>query len=163
MRSRLAAFRVPPRPPSGTDSPIALMAALGLCKALPPTIVINEVSTVASAYALAQFFNKTVTQHIPGIGAPSSNATGLANGAALITTNLVDIATGTVASFLSSGVNSPANLDSLANILAACVVSNSRLSSPCKQLFSATSISGFTKPVDTMQAILNEARCRRTA
>jgi streptogramin lyase len=144
-------------PPSGTDSPIALMAALGPCTALPPTIVINELSTVASAYALAQFFNKAVTQHVPAIGAPSSNATGLANGATLITTNLVDIATGTAASFLSSGVNSPANIDSLANILAACVVSNSQLSSPCKQLFSATSISGFTTPVDTMQAVLNEA------
>jgi uncharacterized protein YjdB len=144
-------------PPSGTDSPIALMAALGPCTALPPTIVINELSTVASTYALARFFNKTVTQHVPSIGTPSTNATGLANGAALITTNLVDLATGAAASFLSSGVNSPANLDSLANILAACVVSNSQLSTPCMKLFSATSISGFTKPVDTMQAILNEA------
>jgi trimeric autotransporter adhesin len=118
-------------PPSGTESPIALMAALGSCGALPATIVINEVSTVASVYALAQFFNTTVTLHIPAIGAPSTDATGLTNGAALITTNLVDITSGAAGSFLSSGVNSPANLDSLANILAACVVSNSQSSSPC--------------------------------
>jgi uncharacterized protein YjdB len=144
-------------PPDGTDSPIVLMTALGSCNALSSPITINEVTTVASVYAMAQFFNKTVSQHIPAIGAPSSNAVGLVNAATLISTNLANITTGAAAAFLSTGSNAPMNINSLANILAACVVSNSTLSPACSQLFTATSISGFTTPVDTMQAILNEA------
>ena len=141
----------------GLDSPIVMMTALGACDALPTSIVINEVTTVASTYALAQFFNKTVTQHVPAVGAPASNATGLANAVALATTNLANVTSGAAAAFLSTGSNTPTNLNSLANILAACVDSNSQSSQACSQLFAATTISGFTTPVDTMQAILNEA------
>ena len=39
----------------GVNPAIALMSEVGLCESLPATVVINEVTTVASVYALAQF------------------------------------------------------------------------------------------------------------
>ncbi len=53
------------------------MAALGPCDSLTPstTVTINELTTVAAQWALAQFFDST--GH--GIGTSSTNATGLKN------------------------------------------------------------------------------------
>src|SRR5215813_7525012 len=41
----------------GTNNKISLMAALGRCDSLPSFVVINEVTTVVSTYALAQFMS----------------------------------------------------------------------------------------------------------
>jgi hypothetical protein len=58
---------------TGTNSNAVLMAALGSCSSLSSSsfIVINEVTTVASSYALAQFLTYTsnVAGSSPGIGA----------------------------------------------------------------------------------------------
>ncbi|MBV8135743.1 MAG: Ig-like domain-containing protein [Deltaproteobacteria bacterium] len=139
------------------DSPSVLMTAVGECDEVPSSFVIDEVTTVASTYALAQFFNPTVSGQVPAIGAPASNATGLANAMTMATSNLVNISTGLAASFLSTGSNTATSLNSLANILAACVRANVPSSPPCSQLFAAATIPGVTPPTDTIQAILNEA------
>ncbi|MGO9450365.1 MAG: beta strand repeat-containing protein [Candidatus Binataceae bacterium] len=141
----------------GSNPAIVMMAALGPCNSVPPSFTIDEVTTVASTYALAQFINKTVSAQIPSVGSSASNAAGLANAAALATTNLADVTTGTAAAFLSTGANTPKNLNSLANVLAACVESTGQTCSQCEELFEATTISGFATPSDTMQAVLNEA------
>ncbi|MGA2411187.1 MAG: hypothetical protein ABSG46_12465, partial [Candidatus Binataceae bacterium] len=59
----------------GTNSAIGLIGMLGLSNALPGSVTINEFTTVAAEWALAQFTDSTGQT----IGAPSTNATGFAN------------------------------------------------------------------------------------
>jgi streptogramin lyase len=138
----------------GTDNPnLVLMAALGNCVNLTTStnIVIDEVTTAASAWALAQFLG-------PGAiaGSTSTNATGLGNAFA-IANNLVNTTTGFApGSTLPAGaVTESAKLNTLANALASCV--NSAGGSACTPLFSAATTSG-TAPADTLDAALNIVR-----
>ncbi len=124
------------------------MAALGPCNSLTPstTVTINELTTAAAQWALAQFFDST--GHT--IGAPSSNATGLQN-AYYGVANLADVnagnfsVSGNASSFLPSvaacnAASPPANCDglqrlnTLANILAGCVESSGASSIACARL-----------------------------
>jgi len=166
---------------SGANSAIGLMAALGPCDNLVrSTDVINELTTAAADWALAQFFDSS--GHI--IGAPSTNAIGLQNAYA----NMADLAdvnpnpgnfavTGNPSSFLPTAAacaaaSPPANcdglerLDTLANILAACVDSSGSGSTACAKLLcdatpgltysgsscSGTPTGGHTKPTETLGA-----------
>ncbi len=76
---------------------LALMTALGPCSNLSAQpIVINEVTTAASAWALAPFAaNEALTGNINYLylGTSSTNTAGLANAFASVN-NLVDISTG---------------------------------------------------------------------
>jgi hypothetical protein len=133
---------------NGANSAIGLMDIAGPSNALPESIVINELTTVAAEWALAQFTDSTGTI----IGAPSTNATGLTNAANQAQANLADITTGGPAAFWTTyGINAgtcasspPVNCDGLermntfANILAACVESSGRSSSACTTLLSDT-------------------------
>jgi len=138
----------------GANSSVSLMAALGLCGNLQPTtyIVINEVTTVATVYALAQFMSG-----YSHVGAASTNTAGLTN-AFQNALNLVNTTTG-----LAPGASLPATatvpateLYTIANVLAACVNTASG-SIPCNTLFSAATPSGGTAPTDTAGAALNIA------
>ncbi len=119
---------------SGTNLAIGQMAVLGPCNSLSSstTVMVNELTTVAAQSALAQFSDPTGQK----IGTSSTNARGLANAVLQIGTDLVNSATGAVASFWSNqsatavncpGGSPPVNcdglerLDTIANILAACV------------------------------------------
>ena len=134
---------------AGANSAIGLMAALGPCNSLSTstTVAINELTTAAAQWALAQFFDSS--GH--AIGAPPTNATGLKN-AYIGFANLADINSNTLSvsgnpsSFLPSAQacasgSPPANCDALerlntlANILAGCVDSCGPSSSACAQLF----------------------------
>jgi len=66
-------------PGSGANTALAEAAVLGPCNLLTSTtfIHLNEVTTVAAAYALAPF--ASVTASATGIGAPLSNLQGLTN------------------------------------------------------------------------------------
>ncbi len=138
----------------GTDNTaLALMAALGTCDSLfstNPSIVIDEVSTVASVWALQQFM--TDATHI---GTSSTNTTGLSNAFAQVP-NMVDIAKGLALSKTPAGNGTvpQSKINSLAGILAPCVHSTSRTSSSCSSLFSAATPSGKTLPEDTLGAAL---------
>ncbi len=133
---------------AGANSAIGLMAVLGPCASLSPstTIAINELTTAAAEWALAQFFDSS--GHT--IGAPSTNATGLKN-AYLGFANLADINSDTLAvsgnpssllpspetceaGFTSANCDALERLNTLANILAECVDS-APSSSACAQLF----------------------------
>jgi len=141
-------------PGGGNNSALALMAALGPCNNLTPSafISINELTTVASVYALAPFMSGYTN-----VGAASTNAAGIAN--AFQTVNsLVNTATGT-----APGPGLPANgapptteLFTLADILSSCVNSNG-VGSPCTSLFSAATPAAGTAPTDTIGAALNIA------
>ncbi len=126
-------------PGSGNNSTIGMMAVTGLCKSLTSSslITINELTTVAAQWALAQFTGSTGQ----AIGTSSTNVIGLTNAANLAQTNLVDIRTGAPASFWSNQGATDADctgsspvvncgglekMDAIADIVAACVNSTGR-------------------------------------
>jgi hypothetical protein len=149
---------------AGTPNPAAsLMAVVGDCASSTfpgvTSVAMNEVSTVAAAYALAGF--ATDPLHI---GAPSAVAghtlsgTGLANafGTAL---NLVNQASGAPNATLpqnSNAVVPVTTINTLADILAACVNSNGVSSSGCSTLFANTTYG--TVSGDTATAAINIAQ-----
>lgn len=149
---------------SGYNNNTALMATLGTCSALTTStfVTINEVSTIASAYALSSF--STVAAEV---GTSSTNYQGLVNAFQKVG-NLVNPATGAALTitpayagdptpYLNSSTVPQARIDTLANILAGCVESNgtSGSSTACASLFAAAP--GRFKPSNTLQAALNIA------
>jgi streptogramin lyase len=115
---------------TGSNNPmIGLMAVLGQCPSNGtfyghiPFIYVNEVSTVAAAYALAGFASGS-----SNVGAPSSAAQGMTNAFANAA-NLYDIGgttQGQEARLVTPGAGTTgkvpqALLDTIANILATCV------------------------------------------
>ncbi|MDE1160693.1 MAG: hypothetical protein PW792_01970 [Acidobacteriaceae bacterium] len=160
---------------AGTTNPnISLMSALGSCSFLRDNaaainVNVNEVTTVAAAYALAQFMTSPTNL---GYSSPSGtlpgNALGLTNAFGMIN-NLVNFTTGTspgsgqpVAGGNFAGL--PSNLtipsttiNTLANVLANCVNSDPSTSTACSTLFALAKSSTGSTPSDTAQAILNIA------
>jgi hypothetical protein len=144
-----------------TNPNLALMAALGQCPASGnlatqfPYISVNEVTTVASVYALSGFM--TDLAHVSSSGSTLSN-TGMANAFANVN-NLVDIPSGTALATTPAGNGTvpQAEINTLANILAACVNSTGAASTTCSTLFS-TAVNGGTQPTDTVTAALNIAQ-----
>ena len=121
---------------SGTNSSISLAAALGPCSSLNSGtyIVINEVTTIAAAYALAPF-----ASDYAHIGATGSNPTGLVNAfanAALLANTGVGSAGG---ASVPAGVTVPlAEINTLADIVSACINTAGASSGTCNSLFTAT-------------------------
>jgi len=140
---------------SGTNnSALVLVAALGQCGSLSSSTVIavNEVTTVASVYALAQF-----TSTSGNIGAPSSNSTGIASAFANVN-NMVNTSTGAALSSTSGGNVVPqSEIDTLADILVPCVNSTGPTSTNCTTLFTAATPSGGTAPTTVLAAALDIA------
>ena len=142
-------------PGLGSNNPaIALMAAVGSCGSLGsiPFIDIDEVTTVASVWALAPFLG-------PGaqVGTSSTNAQGLANAFANAN-NLADLATGAApgTSAPAGAVIPVAKIYTLANIVAACI--NSDGTTACKPLFTAATPTNGSAPTNTIDAALYLAR-----
>jgi streptogramin lyase len=136
---------------SGTNNPaLLLMAALGNCGDLTSStnVVINEVTTAASAWALAEFMGAGGV-----VGSTPANTAGLSNAFAVIN-NLVDISSGLApGSVLPAGaVTEPEKLYALADILAACV--NSDGTTACAPLFAATTTAQGA-PSNTLDAARN--------
>jgi len=135
-----------------TNSGTVLMTSPGACDTVTSgsAITINELTTVASAYAFAQFL-------APGakLGATSTNISGITLAAATLA-NLVNVATATApgTGFPSNGTAPTPLLDALANALNACIVSTSATSSACSQLYSDAASAGIS-PSNTLDALLN--------
>jgi streptogramin lyase len=146
----------------GTNSAIGLLAALGTCQAsstLSPAlyIVINEVSTIATAYSIAGYATDALD-----VSSPSTTLaqTGIANAFATVT-NLETLNTGlalatTPAANGGNGTVPQTEINTLANILAACINSSGPSSSTCAALFS-NAMNGSTAPTDTAAAAINIA------
>jgi len=119
---------------SGNNSALSMMAALGPCSSLSSSnfIVMNELTTVAAAFALAPFMSS-----YSAVGGTGTNPVGLVN-AFNEAQMLVNTSTGTIAS-APAGITLPvAKLNTLADTLAACVNTSGSSSSTCTALFNAT-------------------------
>jgi streptogramin lyase len=126
-------------PGSGTNSTISMVAALGSCATLQANaattfLIVNELSTVAAAYALAPF-----AADFTHVGATGSNPTGLVNAFASVN-QLYTLPSGTAGgASLPAGASAPiTELNTLGNIIAACVNTNGAGSTACTTLFTAT-------------------------
>ena len=151
---------------------LGLMTALGNCSSLSSSaVVINEVTTVASAAAIAQFAaNDALTgnRSYLYLGAPSTNLTGLENAFASVD-NLVDITSGQ-AIFNNPAGNAAvpyAEINTLADNLNTCTATGGGVEgdgSACGMLFSDADLLGYsaayasTPPTDTLQAAINIAQ-----
>jgi hypothetical protein len=138
---------------------LALMAALGSCSALQANanntfIELNEVTTVAAAYALAPFMTG-----IAGMSTSPDNLLGL-NLAFADVNQLVDNSNGTSPgpALPSGAILSLNQINSFADSLAACVNSTGGTAgdaSSCGKLFAAATPPGGTAPTDTVSAVIN--------
>jgi len=139
---------------SGTNNTsLALMTAVGECSAVTSgeSFAVNEVTTVASVWALAPFM---ATGAGAKLGASSTNSAGLANAFAMVG-NLANVAAGSApGANIPSGATAPtATLNTLADILSSCVGSGGA-TGECGTLFSAVTPGGGTEPTNTLDAAL---------
>ena len=139
---------------SGTDNQAAvLMAPLGPCNTLSSAtfISLNELTTVASAWALAQFAGSNAT-----LGAPATNALGIGN-AFLVANSLANVALGTAGgtTLPATATLETAKMNSLADAIAVCV--NSTGGADCTPLFSAATVNGVA-PANVFDAAVNIVR-----
>jgi hypothetical protein len=170
---------------SGTNnSALKLAAALGACGSVPGTVNIDEVTTVAAAYALNGFTGPngcvdctsgvpTSVSNVHGKNPGLANAMGNAARLASVTTGAVAAALPSAAACAAS--SPPANcsaverLNSLANSLAACVNSTGPGTAQCVELFDcatpgatfssgACTVPGGSLATDTLTAALEIAR-----
>jgi hypothetical protein len=146
-------------PGAGTNAAAGLMAALGNCPVegvFPSSLFIsvNEVSTVAAAYAMAGF--ATDATHVSSSGTALA-LTGIAN-AFRNAANLADLSSGAALATTPAGNGTvpQAEINTLANVLAACVNSAGPASAGCSTLF-GNAMDGATAPTDTATAAINIA------
>jgi hypothetical protein len=146
---------------SGANSAIGLMASLGTCPqagnftSTEPFVFVNEVTTVAAAYAVAEIAADPT--HVSRSGLPAA-VTGVANAA-----NLARVATGLANASLPSNRRTDvpqSKINTLANILAACVNTSGPTSAGCTTLFANARGRGATTDVadETAAAAINIAR-----
>ena len=110
------------------------------------SVMVNELSTIATAWAMAQFMSGD------DIGGKSP---GLQNAAATAA-NLANVYTGGIGNVLATTPNGSqtttlAEFNSLANLIAACVDTPAN----CAALFGAATAPGGAAPTDTLQAALS--------
>ena len=138
---------------TAANSAIVLVTPIGACNQVVAAtqIVVNEVTTVAAVHALSQFLSTGAN-----LGASSTNSAGLQNAVATAAA-LADITQGTSPgpTFAANGSSPASRINSLANLLNACVASTT--TTPCTTLFTATTL-GASVPANTLDAALNLAR-----
>ena len=143
-----------------SNTAIVQMAAAGQCPSAGtfsgqlPSIVINEVTTVAFAYAMGAY--ATDAYHV---GAPNNTLAQTGMALALANANnIVGIGWGgslPVANGNSNSVAPQSKINTLADILATCVNTTSSTSSGCSSLFTNAENASGTKPSDEATAIFN--------
>lgn len=135
----------------GSNSAISLVGAVSSCDS-SEFVIINEVSTVIAAYAFAGF--TTDPTHVSATN--TAAALTALNNATNAIENLLNPSTSTpyATTPAGNGTVPQAEIDTLANILAACVNSTGSSSTQCSTLFS-NAMNGSTAPTDTATAIVN--------
>jgi hypothetical protein len=146
---------------SGNNPASGLLAVLGNCPtsgsfSTTAKITVNEVSTIAAAYAMAGF--ATDATHVSSSGTPLAQ-TGIANAFANAA-SLANPSTGTAltATPVGNGTVPQGEIDTLADILASCVGTTN--ASNCASLFEIATADGTTTgtlPTDTASAAINIA------
>jgi hypothetical protein len=144
---------------SGPNTAAGYLAILGSCNSAQSSSVwMNEVTTIAAAYAFAGY--ATDATHVSSSGTPLA-LTGVQNAFATAS-NLVSLSDGIALATTPAGNGTVPQLtiNALANILSACVNSTGAGSAACSTLMSnATSdgTSSGTQPADTATAAINIA------
>jgi len=159
---------------SGTNLASGLLAALGTCPGTTGStgnvfssgifVTMNEVSTVAAAYSLAGF--ATDATHVSSSGTAQAKV-GIANAfanAANLETLSTGVALAATPSAATTSMVPQSEINTLADILAACVNSNGAVTggvtpTPCYTLFTSALSGGTTgtQPTDTATAAINIA------
>ncbi len=129
---------------------VQLLTVAGSVQQPTRSVTVNELTTVASAYALAQFTRGPVVR---------GRSPGLQNAAATAA-NLINPATGGIGSVLASPPNGSdtdtlATLRTLADVVGGCTQGSA---GTCRRLFLAARPPGDPVPANTLQAILDVAR-----
>jgi sugar lactone lactonase YvrE len=127
---------------------VVLLAVLG--PELPESVTVNELTTVAGAYAAAQLYANGGIQGNPLALQAASAMSG----------NLVDVSTGASSTVMTTSPNADQtnglrSTRSLANLLAAVVQDPA---ANAAKLFEATTPAGGSAPADTVQALVNLAK-----
>jgi len=139
----------------GMNSAIGELAVVGACplttQTTPSFVWVNEVSTIAAAYAIAGFANDAT--HVSSSGTPLAQ-TDITNAFAAAA-NLASLSTGAALSVIPSGNATvpQSEIYTLANILASCIHSANASSSSCTILFADTN-SSAGNPTDTATAAI---------
>lgn len=144
---------------SGENSAAGLLAAVGTCPANGTLssslfILMNEVSTIATAYGISGY--ATDATHVSSSGSTLAKV-GIANAFATVT-NLEDLGTGLALTTTPGGNGAvpQSKINTLSDILGACINTASSTSSGCTTLFSNAK-NGSVTPTDTATAALNIA------
>jgi hypothetical protein len=136
-----------------------LMAVVGSCPAVGTTVIaqVNEVSTIAAAYAMAGFATDALRVASSGTAlAQVGVANAFANAA-----NLVKLSTGVALTTTPAGNGTvpQTQIDALANILSVCVNPTNYVASNCSSLLGDALANGTSgnAPTDTATAAINIA------
>src|SRR6516165_2088870 len=134
---------------SGDNPEIALLSVLG--NTPPSTVVVNEMTTIASVWTSAQFLDGDAIK---------GNALSLRIAAGNVP-NFVDLATGGYGVTIQDALNSSetptmANFATLSSVLAGCVTKIKP--DACSQFFAATTPRSGKTPTDTLTALEGVAR-----
>lgn len=166
---------------AGTNTNILLAAPIGQCGSLNASTDVDEITTVATAYAFSGFLsiNTSGASPVVNITAPANNSSfattnSLSTGTSgSVTTasgllhayenavNLANMTSGTAntAPVTNSSASVPAALiNTIANALEACTNAVSPITTNCNALFAATPSASGVAPTNTLQAALNLAR-----
>jgi hypothetical protein len=139
----------------GPNPAIGLLSALGPCSGLSSAtyLEVNEVTTVATAFALSSFITSPTS-----VGSDPVGSNAVAAAFANVKT-MTDVSTGLApTAIIGSGIVPQATIYSLANSIAGCV-NSSLISSTCSTLFSYT---GTSSDSNTAQAAINIAHSPAT-
>jgi hypothetical protein len=139
---------------SVNNSSLAMMAALGSCGGIASgtSVVVNEVTTVASVAALSAFYSAEAN-----VGTSATNAVGLAN-AFGTASQLANMTTGTSpGASLPVGLSIPSEkINTLANILNSCTGSSG--GSGCTALLTLATPAGAEPAPNTLEAVFDILR-----
>jgi hypothetical protein len=134
----------------GLDRRVRLMSVAGAAGARPTSVYVDEQSTVAGAYSLAQFLRgDQATGPAPGL--PNAAATAA---------NLYESRAGKVSFVLATPPNGNATealatFNTLANALATCTTAGA---ADCGRLLDAARPPGLPRPANTLAALVDVAR-----
>jgi hypothetical protein len=123
-----------------------LASAIGRGGSAPSHVVVNELTTVATANAFAQFID---SRSIDGNPVGMINAVRMAANMANPITGAIGSVLGTIPNGTSTSTMSTFN--SLANVVASCVAS----SGSCDALFKAATPPGGKRPANVLEALAN--------
>jgi DNA-binding beta-propeller fold protein YncE len=133
----------------GDNDRVRLMTVVG--SEPPPSVVINELTTIASVWTHAQFIDGAAIQgHALGLRIAAGNVP-----------NFVDLTTGGLGPVIQDPLNSSqtttlATFNTLGDLLAGCVARVR--ADACEMVFAAATPRGGTAPTDTLAAVQNIAR-----